>query len=84
MLVQIKNRVLLLEAVSYAAITFPDENSDNDWIELQLIIDGVDLILTGDEALSVWHAVQRNSVNISPAPAIEQDVITAPYGLQTL
>lgn len=64
MLIQVRNRVLLLEAISYASIEFPEETSENDWIELHLIIDGYSTILYSDEALTVWQQIQGNATQL--------------------
>lgn len=66
MLIQLKNRVILLEAVAYASISFPNEDSTNDWIELNLLIAGEPITLTGDEALIMWHALTRNATSLTP------------------
>lgn len=82
MLIQIKNRIILLEAVSYASIEFPNEDSTNDWIELLLIVDGISIVLTGEEALRVWEIVSRNAASLEFP---EQDLqggnaLTASFG----
>lgn len=77
MLLQVKNRVFLLEAVSYASIVFPSANADSKAIELALVIDGYPLTLKDDEALIVWSAISQNAVSIEPdrssAPALRFD-----------
>lgn len=91
-MLQLKDRVIRLQKVSYAQISFPDENTANDWIELLLIVDGHDVILTGDEALLLWTALCKNSIALAPPepieegdrlPVVEDDVITAAYGIPT-
>lgn len=66
MILQIKNRILRLEAIDYAAIEFPDSDSENDWIELHLIIGGQSTILYSDEALTLWHHLSQNSLSLCP------------------
>lgn len=92
-MLQLKGRVIRLQKVSYAQISFPDENTDNDWIELLIIVDGHDVILTGDEALLLWTALCKNAIALSPQesiesgdllPVVDDDVITAAYGVPTL
>lgn len=68
MLIQLKNRVVLLEAISYASIEFPSEDTENDWIELILIVDGQDVVLTGDDALCIWQLITQNATSVVPAP----------------
>lgn len=82
---QIKNRVIQLDAIAYAEITFPDEDTANDWIELLTIIDGKEIIFTGDEALMVWQALSRNTTGLqTPTEAIAgAPVITSDYGTAT-
>jgi len=75
MLIQIQNRVILLEAVSYASIQFPEENTMNDWIELLLIVDGHSIILHGDEALRIWNVINRNAICL---PSYETDISMPP------
>lgn len=61
MLVQVKNKVLMLEAISYAEIHFPSSESSVSRTTLSLIIDGHKLDLYEDEAVAIWLAVQQNS-----------------------
>lgn len=91
-MIQLQNRVISLEAVNYASISFPDENTDNDWIELVLIVNGHSVVLIGDDALVLWQYLTKNITSIAPSPGIVEnkidayapdDVITAPYGQPT-
>lgn len=66
MLIQVKNRVLKLEAVSHAQLEMPSEDDTEGCIELFMIIEGKDIILCADEALTVWHALSRNSLSLMP------------------
>lgn len=66
MLIQVKNQILRIESISFAEIIFPDADSTNDWIELRLIIDGASTILYSDEAVTVWHTLQRNATGLAP------------------
>lgn len=61
MLIQVKNKVLMLEARSYAEIMFPKPGTSATRTTLSLIIDGHKLSIFGDEAAAVWLAVQQNS-----------------------
>lgn len=72
MLIQLKNRVILLEAVSYASIEFPGEDTENDWIELLLIVNGKDIVVTGEEALTLWHSITRNAHSLIQSPLTGQ------------
>ncbi len=91
-MIQLKNRVISLEAVNYASISFPDENTDNDWIELVLIVNGHPVVLSGDDALVLWQHLTKNITLLAPSPGILEDKIdgyaldyeiTAPYGQPT-
>lgn len=66
MLIQIKNQILKVESISFAEITFPDADSDNDWIELRLIVDGAVVVLSSEDALTTWHYLQRNATSLQP------------------
>lgn len=65
MLIQVRNHVLELEAISFAEISLPDPNSTDDWAELHIVIDGHIRILYERDALVVWQALQRNAVGIA-------------------
>jgi hypothetical protein len=66
MLIKIRNRILKLEAISSADLHLPSEDSDNDWVELALIIDGLPTSLIGDDALSLWAILTQNSSPLGP------------------
>ena len=66
MLLQIQNRIFLLEAVSYASIVFPDQNREGKPIELSLVIDGCPVTFHGNQALVAWNAISKNAVSLSP------------------
>lgn len=66
MLIKIRNRILKLEAISSADLHLPGEDSDNDWIELALIIDGLPTLLIGDDALSLWAILTEKSSPLRP------------------
>lgn len=65
-MIQLKNRVIRFEDISYAEIVFPDENTENDWIELYLIVGGHQIVTMGDDALILWQAISKNAVSIVP------------------
>lgn len=67
MLIKIRNRILKLEAISSADLHLPGEDSDNDWIELALIIDGLPTSLSGDDALSVWSILSAEASPLGPS-----------------
>ncbi|MBW4467993.1 MAG: hypothetical protein KME07_21415 [Pegethrix bostrychoides GSE-TBD4-15B] len=78
MLIQVKNKILLLEAVSYAAIAFPDRADSDDFVTLDLIIDGHSLKLTGQPALTIWLAIQQQSDCLVPM-AENSQIAHAPF-----
>ena len=75
MLIQVKNKIVLLEAISYAELLFPTPETSVIRTTLRLIIDGHKLDIHEDEAIAVWLAVQQNSnCLLRPEPG---DPITA-------
>ena len=64
MLVQVKNRIFLLEAVSYAFILFPSDDRAVKPVELHLVVDGCPINLAGEEALIVWTAISKNAISL--------------------
>lgn len=67
MLIKVRNRILKLEAISSADLHLPSEDSDNDWIELALIIDGLPTSLVGDDALAVWTILTQDASPLGQA-----------------
>ena len=65
-MIQLKNRVVRLQNISFAEISFPEEHTENDWIELYLIVGNRDIIITGDDALVLWTAITERSIPILP------------------
>lgn len=64
MLIQLQDTIINLDTIAFAEITFPGPDSENDWIELRLIIAGSTQILYGDSALTLWDLLRRNAVSI--------------------
>lgn len=66
MLLQIKNRVFLLEAISYASISYPCDTRQGRPIELMIVIDGHPVTLAGEEASALWTAIAKNAISLQP------------------
>jgi hypothetical protein len=65
-MLQLKNRAIRLQDISYAEIVFPDENTENGCIELYLIVGGQQIVTMGDDALILWQAISKNAVSLLP------------------
>lgn len=78
MLIQIKNKILLLDAVSFAEFLPGNPDELNSRPALNLIVDGQDLKLRDEEAITIWHAIQRNATCLAPV-GLNWKVSIAPF-----